>query len=408
MEPRTRSWAKTDVGQERKHNEDMFLVDAELGLYIVADGMGGHAAGEVASRMTVDTVRRIVDEGRPILEGFLAGEEGIGRADVLRLLESSVQQACSVVHSAGDRDEEKRGMGTTVDVLLLVGTRGFIAHVGDSRVYLCRQGSVHQLTEDHSLINELLRRGRLTPEQAERVQFRNAVTRAVGVYPTVEVDVIDFDVLPGDRFLLCSDGLHEYLEESETRGFLENADEARVVDTLIDHANGRGGKDNITAVFVRIPASETGIDRLTEEVNLKLEVLHRMPLFRFLTYRELVSLLNYTDVRRFEVGQRVCEEGEQGDELYVVLEGSVRVQTGTTILSDLGSGEHFGELSLVDRAPRSATVVAQEQTQVLVLTRKNFFDLIRRDHELAVKLLWSFLGVLSSRFRSATQELGQV
>jgi serine/threonine protein phosphatase PrpC/CRP-like cAMP-binding protein len=402
-----RFWPATDVGRVRDHNEDAFLVDKKLNLFIVADGMGGHAAGEVASNLTVRTVRDALLAEREALNEFEKGHGGTHRQDVLRLLESSVQHACSAVYAEGQKDETKRGMGTTVDALLIAGNRGFIAHVGDSRIYLHRQGSVHQLTEDHSLINELLKRGRLSREQIDKVQYKNAVTRAVGVYESVEVDVFDFDVLAGDRFLLCSDGLSGYLEEAEIPKLFESVPEDELTQRLIDLANERGGKDNITAVVVRVPDAEAGVDKLAREVNLKLDILHRIPLFRHLTYQELVRVLNITDVRSFTPGQSVVAEGEDGDELFIVLTGRVRIHSGETPLTELGAGEHFGEMALVDKAARSASVTASDQSKLLAIRRRDFFDIIRKDHDVAVKLLWSFLGVLTERLRSTSRELGE-
>ena len=402
-----RSWPATDVGRVRDHNEDSFLVDKKLNLYIVADGMGGHAAGEVASSMASRTVRDAIAAERDALLEFEQGHGGTTRKDLLRLLEASVQQACSTVHNEGVKDESKRGMGTTLDAFLVIGSRGFIAHVGDARIYLYRQGSVHQLTEDHSLINELLKRGRLTREQIDKVQYKNAVTRAVGVYESVEVDVFDFDVLPGDRFLLCSDGLHGYLEESELPRLFEEIPETELTKHLIDLANERGGKDNITAIVVRVPDDESGVDKLSREVNLKLDILHKMPLFRFVTYQELVRVLNITDVRAYKPGATVVSEGDDGDELFVVLTGRVKVHSGETSLVELGPGQHFGEMALIDKAPRSASVTAVVDSRLLAIRRRDFFDMIRKDHDVAVKLLWSFLGVLAKRLRTTSHELGQ-
>ena len=402
-----RFWPGTDVGRVRDHNEDSFLVDKKLSLYIVADGMGGHAAGEVASSMAARTVRECLAAERDALVEYEQGHGGTTRKDILRLLEASVQQACSAVHEEGIRDESKRGMGTTLDALLVIGSRGFIAHVGDARIYLYRQGSVPQLTEDHSLMNELLKRGRLTREQIEKVQYKNAVTRAVGVYESVEVDVFDFDVLPGDRFLLCSDGLSGYLEEAELPKLFEEIPEEKLTPHLIDLANERGGKDNITAVVVRIPDDESGVDKLTREVNLKLDILHKMPLFRFVTYQELVRVLNITSVRNYTEGESVVDEGDEGDELYVVLTGRVKVHSGDTTLVELGPGQHFGEMALVDKAPRSASVSALQPSKLLAIKRRDFFEMIKKDHDVAVKLLWSFLGVLAQRLRSTSRELGE-
>ena len=183
-----RFWPKTDVGRVRDVNEDSFLVDESLGLFIVADGMGGHAAGEVASNIAVHTCRETVSRERELIGKFERGTDNTSRKDVLRLMELAVQNACTAVYAEAQKDPSKRGMGTTLVALLIIGARGFIAHVGDSRIYLTRNGSVHQLTEDHSLINELLKRGRLTPEQIAKLNMKNAVTRAVGVYESVEVD----------------------------------------------------------------------------------------------------------------------------------------------------------------------------------------------------------------------------
>jgi len=401
-----RFWPVTDVGRVRDGNEDSFLVDKKLSLYVVADGMGGHAAGEVASAMAVRAFRDSVAKARDMLDDYEKGTGNVSRKDVLRLLEGAVQEACSEVHAEAQRDETKRGMGTTLTALLIIGSRGFIAHVGDSRCYLVRQGSVHLLSEDHSLINELLKRGRLTKEQIEKVQYKNAVTRAVGVYESVEGDTLDFDVLAGDRFLICSDGLHGYFEDTEYTKLFDETPEEEISQKLVDLANERGGKDNITAIVVRIPDTESGVDKLARDVNLKMELLHKMPLFRFLTYQELVRVLNITEVRSYDTNQEVVAEGQEGDELFLVLTGKVRVHTGDTVITNLLVGQHFGEMALVDKAARSASVSADEPSKLLVLRRRDFFEIVRKDHDVAVKLLWSFLGVLTERLRKTSRELG--
>jgi len=400
-------WPVTDVGRVRNGNEDSFLVDKKLQLFVVCDGMGGHAAGEVASNLAARTVREVLAGHRQALLDFEHGTGSTSRTEVLRMMETAVQQACSAVYGEGQADETKRGMGTTLDALLLIGSRGFIAHVGDSRIYLYRQDSVHQLTEDHSLINELLRRGRLAREQIEQLQYKNAVTRAVGVYESVEVDTLDFDVLMGDRFLLCTDGLHGYFEQAEFAKLFAETPEAELSQKLVDLANERGGKDNITSVIVKVPDAESGVDRLAREVNLKLETLHQMSFFRFLTYQELVRVMNITKVQNYAPNSFVVREGDDGDQLFIVLTGKVRVESAKSPIVDLGPGQHFGEMALVDKAARSADVMATEESSLLSIRRREFFDLIRKDHGIAVKLLWSFLGVLTERLRNTSRELGE-
>lgn len=400
-------WAATDVGRKREHNEDTFLVDTKLSLFVVADGMGGHASGEVASHVAVHELRRVVEEDRPTLEAFAQGKATT--QDVMTVLEEAVQAACQVVFRRGQQEPDKRGMGTTTSVLLVVGDRGFIAHVGDSRIYMLRQGQVVQLTEDHSLINELIRRGKVTKEtlaQSPYASFKNAVTRAVGVYETVQVDTIDFDILPGDQFMMCSDGLHTYLDDHRTLELMTDEDVTQVPQKLIDHANRSGGVDNITAVVVRIQESiSEAQDVRSEELTQRIEVLRHMPLFRYLTYREIMRVLNVTDVMDYDAGQVVLTENEPGDELYIILRGKLSLHKEGTFITFLEPGAHLGEMALVDRSPRSVSATAEDRSRLLVLRRREFYEIIRKHPPLSVKLLWSFVQVLAERLRKTTADL---
>ncbi len=402
---RTQSFALTDVGRKREHNEDAYLVDEDLGLFVVADGMGGHAAGEVASSMSCESVYNTVKEHKALLDSFRKSESP--RQDVARMLELAVQRACAEVFQEGQRDPNKRGMGTTLEVLLLCGNRAFVAHVGDSRVYLHRGSELHQLTEDHSLINELLKRRQMTPEQLGKIKYKNAVTRAVGVYESVEADLIDLDVLPGDGFLMCSDGLVGHLEDPDIQQALENSPIEMCCQYLIDTANQRGGKDNITTVLAKLPDDGARSEENVREVQLKFEVLHQMPIFQHLNYQELVRVINVTEMRTFRKDEDVVHQGDDGEELFIVLSGTFTVHRGGNTLTEFGPGEHFGEMALIDREPRSANVTAVTPGKLLVVDRKRFYHMVRSDHDVAVKLLWSFLRVLSTRLRSTSSELGE-
>lgn len=251
-----RYYAATDVGRVREHNEDNYLVDPRLGLCVVADGMGGHAAGEVASALAVRAVHEEVKRDRQLVDDFALGAGAATRVtakEILNLLEFAVQRACQRIHEEALGDDRKRGMGTTLSALLVAGDTGFIAHVGDSRIYLMRDGQVQQITEDHTVYNELIKRGKLTRDQIDKVAQKNAITRAVGVYERVDVDTLTIDLVPGDQFLLASDGLHGYVAApSELSPHLAEADGDAATKRLIDLANAAGGKDNITAVVVRI------------------------------------------------------------------------------------------------------------------------------------------------------------
>jgi serine/threonine protein phosphatase PrpC len=399
-------WAATDVGRIRDHNEDNFLVDKALNLFVVADGMGGHAAGEVASAIAVNTMRDEVVKNKDLIEAYREGSQIASARDITNLLEHAVQKACAEIYETAQRNPEKRGMGTTLSSLLVIKNRGFVAHVGDSRIYLLRGGRVIQLTEDHSLVNELIKRGKLTQDQAEVSPYKNAVTRAVGVYESVEVDTIDFDVLPGDQFLLASDGLTGYLKNEDIVPTIDKVggDVKAVPKAFIDYANERGGKDNITNIVVRLADPKGEGKDLQKEINLKIETIRNMPIFKYLTYKELVKIMSITQVVEVKNGEEIIKDGDKGEELFIILNGTVDVHKGDTQIVTLKDGDHFGEMALIDKAPRSADVTASSDGKLLMISRNYFFEIIRKESVLASKLLWSFLQVLSDRLRKSNQD----
>jgi protein phosphatase len=245
------SFGATDIGKKRTTNEDAFLSDDALGLYVVADGMGGHAAGEVASQEAVETIHGMVKQGLRALPHLVGPLNNDRARAACRLIEGAVQAATYMVYALAELDREKSGMGTTISALLTLGEYAVTAQVGDSRIYQVREGMVSQITEDHTLISWQLREGLITPEEARRSPHRNVITRAVGNRDYVEVDTGLLTLASGDRFLLCSDGLHGYLREEEISvvTFLETE---AAVHRFIEIANERGGKDNITAILVEI------------------------------------------------------------------------------------------------------------------------------------------------------------
>jgi len=402
-------WGKTDVGRKRDHNEDSLLVDPELGLYIVADGMGGHAAGEVASGHATESIRAAIVSKADVLEDFVKADTHETRERLIATIETALQNACAEIFTLATKDKGKAGMGTTLTMMVVVGDKALMAHVGDSRLYLVRHGQLHQLSEDHSYCAEMIKRGKMTREEARQSPYSNVITRAVGIQASVQVDTLLFDIIPGDTFLICSDGLHGYTEDpNELVELLDIDKPEEAPDKLIEVANTRGGRDNITALVVRaIPEADAVAeeDRRAQEVNLKLETLKKIPLFRHLTYQELVKVLNITYLENHDSGSVIIREGEEGAELYVVLAGTVSVMKGQQHLTDLGAGVHFGEMALIDQSPRSATISAKDPTRVLVIGRRSFYNLIRKEPVLAVKLLWSFVQVLSRRLRETNEQL---
>lgn len=256
--------ARTDVGMIRSGNEDNFAVHvpypAERGLFVVADGMGGHAAGEVASEMAVQTLERELADIKD-LEDASAAERV---ADALRMANRSI-------HDRTITEVDKQGMGTTASVLLLAGMRYLIGQVGDSRVYLLRDGALHQLTKDHSYVQEQVDAGFLTPEQARYHPYSNVITRCVGASPDVQPDIYFGEVRIGDLFLVASDGLTGMVDDRRLQMLLmSRVEPERKVHALIAEANGRGGLDNITAIVVQVlPDDDPSLTRTQEIGSVK-------------------------------------------------------------------------------------------------------------------------------------------
>jgi serine/threonine protein phosphatase PrpC len=243
-----RSYGGSDVGRRRQVNEDAYLCDDELGLWVVADGMGGHAAGEVASQEACDTIYGMVKRGLSALDLHGDFSEDKARA-ASRLLEGAVQAATYMIFAMAELDSGKAGMGTTISAMMRFGDCAVLGQVGDSRIYRVRSTDVEQLTEDHTLIAWQLKQGLIDEEEAKRSRHKNVITRAVGNRDYVQVDTTVIELELGDLYLLCSDGLHGYLRVDEIPGMTASGGLASV-QRLLDLANSRGGRDNITAVLV--------------------------------------------------------------------------------------------------------------------------------------------------------------
>jgi serine/threonine protein phosphatase PrpC len=402
----TQAFGLTDIGRKRQHNEDSMLVDSSLGLYVVADGMGGHAAGEVASAKAAEVVREVVLGQKAVLDNLGRDPSQENRAGAAGLVEYAVQRACAEIYRMATSDNTKRGMGTTLVCLAVGGNKGVIGHVGDSRVYLLRQGQCHRLTEDHTLVAAQVKAGTITKEQALTSQYRNVITRAVGIQESVQVDTLIVDLVPGDTFILCSDGLHGYLEDEEVAPLAAAATPKELPKKFVDLANARGGKDNITAVVVTVQG-DGAVAQEVAEAQSRMEALRKIPLFRHLTYKEQTAVLSIATTRTFPGSREIVVEGQPGEELFIVIRGRVAIEKNGVEIAELRAGGHFGEMGLIDNAPRSATVRATEPTRVMVIARGDLMNLMKREAILAVKMLWSFVQVLSDRLRAANTELSE-
>lgn len=249
------AYGLSDVGKKRSRNEDSFLVNDELNLYVVADGMGGHSGGEFASRLAVSTMDEVLqtinsDPDATVISGVNSEETEFGDR-----LKYAIEVAGQKIFDQSLYDPELKGMGTTITTVLIDGDVAYIANVGDSRVYLARGNEIKQLTNDHSLVSEQMRAGLLSAHDAKKHSMKNIITRSVGYQEEVEIDLLKQKLGVGDVLLLCSDGLTNQVDDQEILATIQkSSDIPSTCRTLVDMANAHGGDDNITVVLCRCVA----------------------------------------------------------------------------------------------------------------------------------------------------------
>jgi len=243
---------ETNVGMKRTHNEDNFSILEESGLYIVADGMGGHASGEVAAKMAVDSLKEFFAATANDPERTWPYKMDRSKGYEENRLITGIKLANLRIYESAQRDPRQRGMGTTIVTMFAVEDGVYIAHVGDSRIYRMRDGKIEQLTEDHSLLNDYIKMKRLTPEEIANFPHKNVIVRALGMKDTVKVDTRFEQPRAGDLYLLCSDGLSGPVTDDEIlQSATQNGDLKTAATKMIERANANGGPDNITVVLAR-------------------------------------------------------------------------------------------------------------------------------------------------------------
>jgi PPM family protein phosphatase len=249
----------TDVGRVRTNNEDCFRIVAPLYLFVLSDGMGGEAHGEVAAALAVETVVKHCEEALDNPAVTLFGQQQAAWSEKTKRLSSAAHLANTKIFASAQRNAEQQGMGATLTAAWIDGSKLSIAHVGDSRAYLLRGGNLQQLTSDHSLVAEQVRHGILTAAEAEESHMQSVLLRALGSQEEVQVDAEEHLIVARDILLLCSDGLTRMVIEPEIAGTLQaEPDATKAAQKLVDLANDRGGSDNITVIVVRIGAESRG------------------------------------------------------------------------------------------------------------------------------------------------------
>lgn len=347
----------TDVGVVRDHNEDSAHVDPENQFFIVADGMGGHAAGEVASAMAVDRVRQALEADRDVINAFAAKPSDDGRKKLVALLETSVRDAHKAVYDRGVRETDKHGMGTTLDVVVVAGPEAFVAHVGDSRTYLIRDTRAAQITTDHTVAEVLVIEGKLSLEEAQISPLRTILVNAIGVAADVGIEMAHVQLRQDDHLLLCSDGLHDYFPmEQELADCISKIAPTESIAELVTQAKERGGHDNITGIVVRVVEchAPTRIAPKSPEQMLAEEVTATLPIDAI---NQAVSPEDKTLDREMDDetarATTESEDDEDDESLGATIDRAIADHAFDDTLSDDGEPTPEAEASKADGTPEA-------------------------------------------------------
>lgn len=390
-------------------NQDRVFADDTLGLYILCDGMGGHAAGEVAAEIATRTVREYLFEHEQTL--LRCGEAGFGGPEPIELVRVAIQSACKRVFDEATVNPAWRGMGCTLTMVIVRGAVAVMGHVGDSRLYLVRQREVHQLSRDHTFVQELVDRGAMNFAQASASPYAHVLSRAVGVQESVQVDTLRFEILPDDLLLLCSDGFTDVVDGSgDIEAIVSRGPPWTVAEGLTAAARGRGSSDDISAVTVQVQSSPEAHEEeqlRSDEALLKLETLRKIYLFQGLPLQDLARIVDRCFVTSREQGAVVFREGEAGNTMCMILEGRLLVTRQGRVIAELGEGNHAGEMALLCDTPRSASVSTAVPTRLLLLSREDFLGAMQEEPVTGTRLLLTLARELSARLVAMNERLGE-
>ncbi len=393
------------AGTERVYPEQI-VVAPRLGLLIVADAPGSGEDGRAGLRIAIDAVRAHFERNEDILQRYARNPDPELRQRILGLLDEGYGRAAAELFAFARR---RPSVVVTLDTLLISEREAFVGHIGDGRVYLVRRGLVHQLTVDHSRSvdgGEVFDVVGGDPGHAGDAGVGDgggrSFTRALGPQPQVRIESLCLELAPEDRFVVTSAHLHRALPEGIVNSRITFEPLDRIGPAITQDI---GPETGVAAAFAQIG---TGEPYNLDSAAMRLAILAPMPLFAHCTERELRSVAQSTRPRQLPAGTIICEQGQPGTELYLVIAGTIEIVKNGHTIATLGPGSSFGEMAMLDEPMRSATAIAAEDCELMVIPRDAFFAMLRGNSLLAVKILWNMLLRLSFNLRTTSERLADL
>ncbi len=406
------SMSLTDKGLVRNNNEDHLLEMPELGLFAIADGMGGELCGEVASEIAVNTLRDFVTENRAVIDAFQMNSSAENKVQVLDMLADALRNANAKVFKEADKRDINGKMGTTLTALLVIDSSGFMVHTGDSRLYMIRQSEITQLSTDHTLINDYKKQFGDYSGVFD-AKFSGILTKAIGIQEYVEPEKLTFAILPEDKYLLCSDGLYNGLE-CDTPDFggifdapFEDSQKEKerlkeAMRNLTDIVYKNGAPDNVSMILVSAFSTDEEEVTGTREFIKKFDKIRSMELFKDLEYKELLAVMAQVEIRTYNKYDVISKMSAADRELFIILDGKVSALKGTKLLKTFRSGDHIGDVAFLSGEIPTYNLFLDKTSSFLVIKKSAFDKIVAEEPIIGVKLLTQLATVLAKQTNIAT------
>lgn len=406
------SMSVTDKGLVRKNNEDHLLEAPELGLFAIADGMGGELYGEVASEIAVNAIRDFVTENMTVIDAFQMNSSAENKAQVLDMLADALRDANAKVFKEADTRDIDGKMGTTLTALLVIDNTGFMVHAGDSRLYMIRSNEVTQLSTDHTLINDYKKQFGDYSGVFD-AKFSGILTKAVGVQEYVEPEKLTFAILPEDKYLLCSDGLYNGLgcDTPDFNGIFDTPFEdtqkekerlKEAMRSLTDVVYKNGAPDNVSMIFVSAFTMDEEEVTGTREFIKKFDKIRSIELFKDLEYRELLAVMAQVEIRTYNKYDVISKMSAADRELFIILDGKISALKGTKLLKTFRSGDHIGDVAFLSGEIPTYNLFLDKTSSFLVIKKSAFDKIVAEEPIIGVKLLTQLATVLAKQTNIAT------
>ena len=406
------SLSLTDKGLKRKKNEDSLLEMPEIGLFAVADGMGGELCGEVASSIAINCLRDFVTENRTVIDAFQMNSSPENKTQVLDMLADALRNANAKVFKEATERGITGKMGTTLTVFLASDNTGFMVHAGDSRLYMIRSSEITQLSTDHTLLNDYKKQFGDYSQSFED-KFTGVLTKALGIQEYVEPEKLSFAIWPEDRYLICSDGLYGYLEndisvlkEFFSTGFEDALKEKELLKDsmtkMVDIVYKNEAPDNISMILVSAFSLDEEEVTGTKEFIKKFDKIREVNLFKDLDYRELLTVMAQVEVRTYNKYDVISKMSATDRELFIILDGKVSALKGSKLLKTFHSGDHIGDVAFLSGEMPTYNLFLDKTSSFLVIKKSAFDKIVAEEPIIGVKLLTQLATVLAKQTNIAT------